>query len=110
MENFVTKFKGSSKDEHSSIKTSSNPDKDNEESIFSEVSHESEDKDPGNEDSSQPKAGESPHGIKQVSFPEEKVQFVEDRMENQRLTTPESAAPFDTITPSPLFISSSGPV
>ena len=43
-------------------------------------------------------AGESPHRIKQVSFPAEKVQFVEDRKESQRLTTPESADPFDTIT------------
>ena len=45
-----------------------------------------------------PNDEEPPHGIKQVTFPSEKEVNVEDRRKDLRLTTPESAAPFDTIT------------
>ena len=41
---------------------------------------------------------EHPPGIKQVSFPSEEIEFVEERKSTPRLTTPKSAAPFDTIT------------
>ena len=42
---------------------------------------------------------EPPHGIKQVSFPSEKEgEFIEARRKTPRLTTSESAAPFETST------------
>ena len=83
MENFVAKFQGSSKDEINSIETSSNPEKDGgarkmssydqdkiqgetnkDESDFSEVSNDIEEKETSNEDPSQYLAEERSHGIK----------------------------------------------
>ena len=115
MENFVTKFKGSSKDDDSSNKTSSYSKTDKEakkqstydhdkikyeatskEGSISEVSHLMEGKVSMNKDT--PLDEEPPHGIKQVTFPSEKEVNVEERQKDLRLTTPESAAPFDTIT------------
>ena len=117
MENFVMKFKGSQKDEHSSVKTSSHPTKDKEantkpssdqykireanteEGDLSEVSRDMEEKDSMiDEEVLQPGVKEFPHDIKQVSFPANKNEHVEIRKTTPRLTTPESAAPFDTIT------------
>ena len=50
------------------------------------------------EDVLQPSVEEPPHDIKQVSFPASKEEHVETRKTIPRLTTPESAAPFDMIT------------
>ena len=112
MENFVTKFKGSQKDENSSLKTSSNPNKGEGANVkpssdqynvqeagnLTDVSRDSEEKDMIDEDVPQPRVGEPHHDIKQVSFPANVDEHVEIRKTIPRLTTPESAAPFDTIT------------
>ena len=83
MENFVNKFKGSQKDESSSVKTSSNPTKDegesikpsyeqsklreasNEEGSFSDISRDSDEKILLHEDVLQPRVEDPHHDIKQ---------------------------------------------
>ena len=82
MKSFVTKFKGSQNDENSSVKTSSNPTKDegtnikpscdqskvreanNEEGNFSEVSRDSDEKVLIDEDVLQPRVEDPHHDIK----------------------------------------------